>query len=124
MEDKELYRKILRYALIILISASIISFLVMQDMIYVYSVLFGGFLSILGFISIVYMVTFISLEGNVKQKFMGAYILRYLIYFACMFMGAKVGLNIVSMLIGFLCINLSIKIEAVLERKEESELGK
>lgn len=120
MEDKELYRKILRNACILLLCGMLISFLVMQNMIYVYSVLFGGILSILGFISIVYMVSFVSLEGNVKGKFTSAYILRYLIYFVAMYVGAKLGLNIVSMLIGFLCVNISIKINAVFERKEEN----
>ncbi|NBK98240.1 MAG: hypothetical protein EOM50_09490 [Erysipelotrichia bacterium] len=120
MENKHLYKMIIRYAIIYLLLASLVSFLMMQNLSYVYATLLGGILSILGFSSIIYMANNSALEGNVKKSFTVAYLVRYLIYFVCMFVGAKLGLNIISMLIGFLCINIGIKIQAVFERKEEN----
>ena len=92
----------------------------MKEWMYVYSTLFGGMLSVLGFIAIIWMTQTTSMSGNVKGKFTSAYVFRYLIYFLAMFSAMKAGLNIISILIGFLCINLSIKMDTILTRKEEN----
>lgn len=120
MENKKLYIRILRNALVILGLCSLLTFIVTREMKYVYSTLFGGILSMLGFIAIAYMTHTMSLSGNVKGKFTSAYVFRYLIYFIAMFLAMKVGLNIISILIGYLCINLSIKIDTAFTRKEEN----
>lgn len=120
MENKELYQRILKLAFVILMITCAITLFITKACVYVFSTLFGGILSMLGFISIIYFTHYASLEGNVKSRFTSAYIVRYLIYFVLMFIGAKVGLNIVSMLLGFLCINLAIKMDTLLRRKEEN----
>lgn len=120
MENKQLYFRIIRNAIVILGLCTFLTFLVMKEMLYVYSTLFGGMLSVLGFIAIVLTIRYTSMSGNVKGKFTGAYIFRYLIYFLAMFSAMKAGLNILSILIGFLCINLSIKMNTILTRKEEN----
>lgn len=118
-EDKQLYLGIVKKAGLILIASTLMVFAVTLDMMMALSVVFGGGLSLAGFAAIIYSTNAMSLEGNVKGKVMGAYLFRYLIYFMFMFTGTKIGLNIVSMLIGFLCVNLGIKVHTLLERKEE-----
>lgn len=120
MENKELYQRILKKAFAILCITSAITFFITKAWMYVFATLLGGILSVLGFVSIVYFTHHASLEGDVKTRFTSAYIFRYLIYFIVMFMGAKAGLNIVSMLLGFLCINLAIKMDTLFRGKEEN----
>ena len=119
MEDK-LYRLIIRVAVGILFVMSAIVFLLGKDILYICSIWLGGILSILGFVLILFSTDHIERYGNVKRKMLNAYIFRYLIYFVCMFLGAKAGLNILLMLLGFLCISLSIKGITLLNRKEDS----
>lgn len=120
MIDKKLYLTIYRNAVWILLACMILTYVCTQNFMYVVSTLFGGILSMLGFLTIILFTYSTSLEGNVRGKYTGAYIFRYLIYFIAMFLAMKAGLNIVSILIGFLCINLSIKLDTFLKRKEEN----
>ncbi len=119
MENKQLYQKILKNAFFILIVATLVTLLVMRELSYGIATLLGGFLSITGFLSII-MMTHSSLHGNVKARFTSAYLIRYLLYFLVMYLAMKAGLNIISILIGFLCISLSIKINEMIGRKEEN----
>lgn len=119
MNDKKLYLKIYRNALFILTICSAITYLVTRKWMYVVSTIFGGILAMIGFLAIILFTYHVSFDGNVRGKFTGAYLFRYLLYFICLFFAMKIGLNIVSMLIGFLCINLAIKFDTFFTRKEE-----
>ena len=120
MENKKLYLQIIRNAICILFVSSILTFLITKEWLDIVATLFGGCLSILGFLSIFLFTHHVDLDGKAAGRFVSAYIFRYLIYFVSMFLGAKAGLNILSMLIGFLCINLAIKLDTFLKRKEEN----
>ena len=120
LKDKKLYQNIYRNAWIILLCSCVLTYVFTKAWVYVISTLFGGILSMFGFTLIILFTHHVSLSGNVNGKFVGAYIFRYLIYFIAMFLAMKAGLNIISILIGFLCINLSIKIDTLIKRKEEN----
>ena len=120
MEDK-LYQLIIRVAIGILLIMSAIALLITKNFLFVCSIWLGGILSIGGFLAILFSTAHIDPNGNVQRKMLNAYIFRYLIYFVCMFLGAKAGLNILLMLVGFLCISLSIKGITFWKRKEDSE---
>lgn len=121
MEDK-LYRLIIRVAIGILLIMSAGTLLIAKNFLFVCAIWLGGALSIGGFIAILFSTSHIDPNGNVQRKMLNAYIFRYLIYFVCMFIGAKAGLNILFMLLGFLCINLSIKGITFWKRKEDSDV--
>ena len=110
----------MKRAICILFVSIMLTYLVTKQWLAVVATLFGGCLSIAGFLSIIYFTHHVSYDAKVSGRFVSAYIFRYLIYFVSMFLGAKKGLNIVSMLIGFLCINLAIKMDTFLKRKEEN----
>lgn len=118
--DKKLYRSIIQKAILILFASMFIVWLVSKSLMYALSVLIGGVLSLLGFVFVMYSVYTMNLEGNVKGKVVGAYLFRYVMYFLVMFAAASIGFDILSMLIGFLCVNLGIKVNTLLERREEN----
>ncbi len=123
-EDKKLYLSIVKKAFMILLLSMLIVMLLTQDIMYMLSVVIGGVLSLLGFVAVIYSVNTMSMSGNVKGKVVGAYLFRYVIYFLVMYAAAKTGFDILSMLVGFLCVNLGIKVNTLLERREENGFGK
>ena len=118
--ENNLYRLIIRVAAGILFVMSAVVFLFARDLSYICSIWLGGMLSMAGFVAIVFSAKHMEWAGNIQRRMFAAYLFRYLFYFVAMFLGAKAGLNILLMLIGFLCISLSIKWITFLKRKEDS----
>lgn len=119
MEEKELYKRILKIAVAIVFVLCGLAFLIMRDFCYPLSVFTGGMMSIAGFLWIIVSSQHILNSSKASALAMANYFVRYLIYGAILVIGILSGLDIISMVIGFLCINFAIKINTYLEGKEE-----
>lgn len=120
MEEKELYLRIIKIAMGLLLVLCGFAFLIMREWIYPVSVLAGGAMAIVGFIWIIVSTGKILTSSKATALAMVNYFIRYLLYGVILVLGILGGLNIVSMLIGFLCVNFAIKINTYLEGKEEN----
>lgn len=119
MENNKLYKNIVYTTLLLVLVLGILVSCIGKDILYGVSTLYGGALGIGGFLWIVKMTSQIEPNGNVQGKVIVHYLLRYLIYAGCLVLGIYINLNIFPMLIGFVCINLSIKYNAYKNGKEE-----
>ena len=119
-ENKELYLRILRNACIFLIIMTLLVYFITNNVRYMLAVVIGGVMSMLGFGSIIGQSHFLG-EGS-TSKFVIAYLIRYILYFIVMYIAMAHGFHVICILIGFLSISISIKINEFYEsvkRKEE-----
>ncbi len=119
MEERKLYERIVFIACAILAVMCGLSLLIKQDWTYPLSVFIGGLMAIVGFLWIIYSTGRILQSKKATTLAMTNYLIRYLVYGGILLVGILSGLNILAMLIGFLCINFAIKVNTYLERKEE-----
>ena len=115
--DLKRFKNMMRLAFIIAIIAGIISFLITKNSIHFVSIMYGTVIGVLGFKWIIQMMEKIEFNEKTKRNVVINYLLRYLCYAILMIIGYQYGLNILTMLIGFVCMNLSIKIYTILEER-------
>lgn len=115
--DKLRFVGMIKIALILMIIELIISFFISFSYSYWLGIIWGAILGILGFISIIRMVEKIEFNTKTRQKVMFNYVLRYLFYIIMLIIGYKLGLNMITMLLGFLCMNIAIKVYIALEER-------
>lgn len=118
MEENKLYAKVIKLALLIMFACALLVLLITGNMIYPLGICLGGLLSIAGFLWIVVMTSKILSSPRAQTLAVVNYVIRYLIYAAAFYIGLLCGLDIFSMLIGFLCVTLAIKLNTYLEGKE------
>lgn len=118
MENRLLYTRVIKFALLIMSACALLVFLITRDILYPIGVGVGGLLSIGGFIWIVVMTSKILSSPKAQTLAMVNYVFRYLIYAVVFYLGMLGGLDIFSMLIGYLCVSLAIKLNTYLEGKE------
>lgn len=119
MENNIVYRQIVKVALILIGVLSIVVGIIGQDLAFALSLVYGGALGVGGFLWIVVMTSKIDGNTNAQKLVIVHYILRYLLYAGMLILGLCINLNIFSMLLGFVCINLSIKYNVYKNGKEE-----
>lgn len=119
VKENKLFQDIIKMAIAIMLVLCGLAFLIMQDIMYPIGVLVGGIVSILSFLWIVAMTNRIIESPKAQAMAMTHFIFRYLLYIVVFFIGYKCGLNILSMLIGSVCVNVSIKLNTYLKGKEE-----
>lgn len=117
-ENKLLYTRIIKLALLIMCACGLLVFLVTRNVLYLIGVGIGGMLGIGGFLWIVVMTSKILSSPKAQSLAMINYLFRYLIYAVVFCLGMLCGLDIFSMLVGYLCVNLAIKLNTYLEGKE------
>lgn len=113
-----MYQKIMKLAGMIMVLSAFIAYLIMHDITYPLGVLLGGILSIGGFYWIVVMTNKIVSSNKAQSLAVVHYLIRYLIYAVVLTIAILQGLNIISILIGFLCVSFAIRINTYLEGKE------
>lgn len=113
-----MYHKVVKLACLILMICALAAFIIMRDITYPLGVLLGGILSIGSFYWIVAMTNQIVSTSKAKGLAVVHYLIRYLIYAVVLTIAILQGLNIISILIGFLCVSFAIRINTYLEGKE------
>ena len=117
-ENKKLYIRIIKIATLMMLVLALLIFIITRNALYIVGVGVGGLLSIGGFLWIVVMTSKILSSPKAQTYAMINYVFRYLIYAVVFFLGMLCGLDIFSMLIGYLCVSLAIKVNTYLEGKE------
>ncbi len=114
-----MYQKIAKLACLFLSVVSVITYIMSADFMMAMGVVVGGITNILGFIYIIVMVNSLDFRKNVTAIVVAHYIVRYLIYIGIFTVSHFVGLNILTMLIGFLCINFGIIVYTKLDERRK-----
>lgn len=117
--EKNMYQQIIKIASIFLIIACIITYMISFDVLMAISIVVGGITNILGFIYIIIMVNNLDFNKNVSAIVVGHYLIRYLIYIGIFSISYMIGLNILTMLIGFLCIHFGIIVYTKLDERRK-----
>lgn len=120
MERNSIYTKIVILAVLITILFGVVVLLITHDMMFVCSILLGAALSVLGFIWIVLSSKVLLQSTHASPMAMAQYFIRYVIYAIVMYLGMRLGLHVIFMLLGFLSINLAIKLYILVFDKEAS----
>lgn len=118
MQSDTMYKEIEYIALALTLFVAGVIGIATQDLKMALSVLFGGALNIIGFRWIVVSSRSILNNANASKLAVLHFMIRYVSYGICMFLGVQVGLNLLCMLVGFLSINIAIKLHTLWKRKE------
>lgn len=108
MERKE-YGIVIKIALVFMAIAIALTAIITRNMNDIAGIIVGGITGIGGFIWITIMVKQISLDENVKTIVFINYMFRFFVYAAIFVVAMQFGANIITMLIGFICMNLALK---------------
>lgn len=119
MNDDKMYKEIEKLALLIMVVIALVCGIVSVDVMNGLSVVFGGVLNIIGFRTIVVSSNNLLHSPHASRNATMQYMIRFILYGILMYLGMQVGLRIVCMLLGFLSVNLAIKIHTIRTRKEE-----
>jgi len=119
MKDDQMYKDIEKLALYIMLVIALISAIISMDIKNGLAVIYGGVLNIMGFRNIVYSSKNLMYSANASRNAMLLYMFRFIMYGVLIYFAMQVGLHIVFILLGFLSVNLAIKIHTLKTRKEE-----
>lgn len=119
MNDDKMYKEIEKLALLIMAVIALVCGIVSMDLMNGLSVVFGGILNIIGFRNIVVSSKNLLNSPHASRNATIQYMIRFILYGILIYLGMQVGLSIVFMLLGFLSVNLAIKIHTLRTRKEE-----
>ncbi len=116
---ENMYKKIIQIATIFLTICALAIYVVTQNVSMALGIIVGGTMNILGFLYIIVMVKNLDFDRNVQAVVSGHYLFRYLIYIIVFYICYQIGLNILTMLIGFLCINFGIIVYTKLDERRK-----
>lgn len=119
VKENKLFQDIIKMAFAIMLVLCGLAFIIMQDITYPIGVLLGGCVSMISFLWIVAMTNKIIDSPKAQALAITHFMFRYLLYIIVFLIGYKCGLNILSMLIGSVCVNVSIKLNTYIQGKEE-----
>ncbi len=88
-----------------------------QDIMISLGILIGGCISILGFLYIVVMVERLDFQKRTVLKVVVHYFIRYFFYCVSIYFSYMMGVNILTIVIGFLCMNFGIIVNTKLEER-------
>ena len=114
-----MYKEIEKLALLIMLVIAVVSGVVSINLMNGISVIYGGILNIIGFRNIVVSSKKLLYNPHASKNATIQYMLRFILYGVLIYLGMQVDLHIVFMLLGFLSINLAIKVHTIRTQKEE-----
>ncbi|MFV0380993.1 MAG: hypothetical protein ACK5KR_01990 [Breznakia sp.] len=80
---------------------------------YALSAMLGMSLSVLGFMHIVFTSDAILHYRKPQVLSGGQFVIRFIFYGICFYTGARLGGNLICMLLGFLCLSTAIKVKTI-----------
>lgn len=114
MNEEGIFKQIFKIAGLLLLAGSLIVGSITQDLMLGISIVYGGFISMLGFALIIISSKRLLESENVSRIAFTQYMFRYLLYGILVVIGIQMRLNIVGMLVGLVVINLAIKIHTLI----------
>lgn len=115
-ETKE-YKEMILLGILFSLGISLLVFIFTLSVTKAFSVMYGEFIGILGFISIIYSVYKFNINSGFQKKIIITYLIRFLFYLSFLVLGVYLNLHIIYMLLGFVCTNIAIKIYVVLTER-------
>lgn len=119
--DKGLHRKVLMMTMAIALSAAGITLLFTQNRDLALGFLLGAIARLAGFEQIVRMSNRIEQSGRPKAVASSNYVVRYIFYGIVIWLSITRGVNVLTLLFGFLSMNFAIFLITYLENRKGSE---
>ncbi|MGL5979108.1 MAG: ATP synthase subunit I [Erysipelotrichaceae bacterium] len=118
MSEKAMYAKIRKITFGLMGVTSLLMVIVFHNdpIPYVLGIILGGLMGIISFNMIIKMTSQIN-EYNAVKLAVGNYFMRFLGVGLVFFVAVSEGINVFTLLVGFLCSKIAIQVYAQLERR-------
>lgn len=106
MSEKEIYKKVILYGLLLSVILSLILYLILKDISIIKGIFLGVFARIIGFVAIIINSFSILSDSKNAYKSVVGYFVRLVFYGLVVVLTIKININIIGLLIGLSIINV------------------
>ncbi len=115
-DDRKFYERIFKMTLALALIVGVISFVVTKDLNIFYGFFFGCIARLAGFVTIISMGKKLFNSSNPGGIAMSHYMMRYVFYGIVFYICIDSGMNVVSLLLGFVSVNFVIYVSQAIKK--------